>query len=150
MSGVFLKISARNFSYRNRFKVPIAKYLFTAANFSSIPNMAPRDTTGILTTVRKLMKDRRYVQEPLAAYIVPSCDAHNSEYLADIDGRREAVSGFTGSAGTAIITQSQVFCDSNNCAIRIVLTVSVKIKNRKQAEAELGQIQPFWRLALSK
>jgi len=94
-------------SYRNKFKVPISKYLFTAAHFSSIPNMAPRDTTGILTTVRKLMKDRRYVQEPLAAYIVPSCDAHNSEYLADIDGRREAVSGFTGSAGTAIITHSQ-------------------------------------------
>ena len=53
------------------------------------------------------MKDRKYVQEALSAYIVPSCDAHNSEYLADIDARREAVSGFTGSAGTAIITPSQ-------------------------------------------
>ena len=54
------------------------------------------------------MKDRKYVQEPLQAYIVPSCDAHNSEYLADVDARREALSGFTGSAGTAIVTQKQV------------------------------------------
>merc|ERR1719233_2607265 len=69
--------------------------------------MAPKDTRRILSDLRKLMKDRRYVQEPLAAYIVPSCDAHNSEYLADCDARREAVSGFTGSAGTAIITPSQ-------------------------------------------
>jgi hypothetical protein len=70
--------------------------------------MAPKDTAPILNALRKLMKDRRYVQEPLAAYIVPSCDAHNSEYLADIDQRREAVSGFTGSAGTGIVTAGQV------------------------------------------
>eukprot|EP00090_Calanus_glacialis_P043927 TRINITY_DN7796_c0_g1_i1.p1 TRINITY_DN7796_c0_g1~~TRINITY_DN7796_c0_g1_i1.p1 ORF type:complete len:620 (+),score=228.62 TRINITY_DN7796_c0_g1_i1:83-1942(+) len=69
--------------------------------------MAPKDTAPMLTALRKLMKDRRYVQEPLAAYIVPSCDAHNSEYLADIDQRREAVSGFTGSAGTGIVTAGQ-------------------------------------------
>jgi hypothetical protein len=24
----------------------------------------------------------RHVREPLAAYIIPSCDAHNSEYIA--------------------------------------------------------------------
>ena len=65
-------------------------------------------TAPILTALQKLMNDRRYVQEPLAAYIVPSRDAHNSQYLADIDKRREAVSGFTGSAGTGIVTQSQV------------------------------------------
>ena len=41
---------------------------------------------------------------PLAAYIVPSCDAHNSEYLASCDERRAFISGFDGSAGTAIIT----------------------------------------------
>ena len=40
----------------------------------------------------------------LDAYIVPSRDAHNSEYLADTDMRRAFVSGFDGSAGTAIIT----------------------------------------------
>lgn len=35
--------------------------------------------------------------------IVPSTDAHNSEYLAPQDQRRAFVSGFTGSAGTALV-----------------------------------------------
>ena len=52
------------------------------------------------------MRDPRVtcVGTGLDAYIVPSCDAHNSEYLADTDMRRAFVSGFDGSAGTAIIT----------------------------------------------
>ena len=46
----------------------------------------------------------KYLPLSLAAYIVPSCDAHNSEYLAACDERRAFISGFNGSAGTAIIT----------------------------------------------
>jgi len=61
----------------------------------------------ILDSLRKAMKDRRFTAEPLAAYIIPSCDAHNSEYLAECDERRQYVSGFTGSAGTAIVTPKQ-------------------------------------------
>ena len=38
------------------------------------------------------------------AYIVPSGDAHQSEYIAECDKRRHFISGFTGSCGTAIIT----------------------------------------------
>ena len=41
---------------------------------------------------------------PLAAYIVPSRDQHNSEYIAARDERRAFVSGFTGSAGVAVVT----------------------------------------------
>ena len=40
----------------------------------------------------------------MAAYIVPSRDQHNSEYIAARDERRAFVSGFTGSAGVAVIT----------------------------------------------
>ena len=72
----------------------------------------------ILDGLRKAMKDRRFTAEPLAAYIIPSCDAHNSEYLAECDERRQYVSGFTGSAGTAIVTPKQVppvsQCQMNN------------------------------------
>ena len=39
----------------------------------------------------------------LTAYIVPSNDAHNSEYVADCDKRRQFISNFTGSAGTALV-----------------------------------------------
>ncbi|XP_046489533.1 xaa-Pro aminopeptidase ApepP isoform X2 [Neodiprion pinetum] len=41
------------------------------------------------------------------AYIVGSEDSHQSEYLAPKDQRRSFISGFSGSAGMAIITQDQ-------------------------------------------
>lgn len=41
------------------------------------------------------------------AYIVPTADPHQSEYLADHFKAREFISGFTGSAGTALITMDE-------------------------------------------
>lgn len=38
------------------------------------------------------------------AYVVPTSDPHQSEYLPDYYKTREFISGFTGSAGTAVIT----------------------------------------------
>jgi Xaa-Pro aminopeptidase len=67
--------------------------------------MAPKATTNILKQLRALMKNPQYVNETIDAYIVPSNDAHNSEYLADCDMFRAFVTGFTGSAGTAIVTE---------------------------------------------
>ena len=94
------------FSIASKFSKPQNIYRLSVRSVTTA--MPSRDTTTILTALRKCMKDRQYVREPLSAYIVPSCDAHNSEYLADVDARREAVSGFTGSAGTAIVTPTQV------------------------------------------
>lgn len=39
----------------------------------------------------------------LQAYIIDSGDAHSNEYTAECDDRRAWISGFTGSAGTAIV-----------------------------------------------
>lgn len=39
-----------------------------------------------------------------SAFVFPSSDPHNSEYVADHWKSREWVSGFTGSAGTAVVT----------------------------------------------
>ena len=39
------------------------------------------------------------------ALVVPSDDPHLSEYVAPHFRRREFVSGFTGSAGTAVVTR---------------------------------------------
>ena len=36
--------------------------------------------------------------------VIPSEDSHSSEYIADCDARREYISGFTGSAGCAVVT----------------------------------------------
>ncbi|WP_106829747.1 aminopeptidase P family protein [Parabacteroides pacaensis] len=43
-------------------------------------------------------------QQNIAAYIVPSSDPHLSEYPADCWKAREWISGFTGSAGTVVVT----------------------------------------------
>jgi Xaa-Pro aminopeptidase len=49
--------------------------------------------------LRKLMKENK-----MDAYIIPSFDAHQSEYVADYWKSRQWISGFTGSAGTVVIT----------------------------------------------
>ncbi|CAH2217798.1 jg6595, partial [Pararge aegeria aegeria] len=56
-----------------------------------------------LTALRALMASQ---PSALAAYIVPTADAHNSEYISPVDARREWLSGFTGSAGTAVVTSA--------------------------------------------
>ncbi|KAI0542396.1 peptidase M24, structural domain-containing protein [Xylaria digitata] len=64
--------------------------------------MAKVDTTERLTRLRNLMKERK-----VDVYIVPSEDSHNSEYIAPCDARRAFISGFTGSAGCAVITHDK-------------------------------------------
>lgn len=50
-------------------------------------------------SLREVMK-----REHLAAFIFPSTDAHQSEYVADHWMGRAWISGFDGSAGTAVVT----------------------------------------------
>ncbi|XP_072946659.1 xaa-Pro aminopeptidase ApepP-like [Epargyreus clarus] len=38
------------------------------------------------------------------AYVAPTADAHNSQYIAPSDARREWLSGLSGSSGTAVVT----------------------------------------------
>ena len=45
-------------------------------------------------------------REHLSAFIFPSTDAHQSEYVADHWRGREWISGFNGSAGTAVVTMT--------------------------------------------
>lgn len=52
-----------------------------------------------LTALRDAMK-----QQQIDAYIIPSSDPHLSEYPADCWKVREWMSGFTGSAGTLVVT----------------------------------------------
>lgn len=52
-----------------------------------------------LARLRELME-----REHLSAFIFPSTDAHQSEYVADHWRGREWISGFNGSAGTAVVT----------------------------------------------
>ena len=54
-----------------------------------------------LASLREVMK-----REHLAAFIFPSTDAHQSEYVADHWLGRAWISGFSGSAGTAVVTMT--------------------------------------------
>ncbi|CAH1183392.1 unnamed protein product [Phaedon cochleariae] len=67
--------------------------------------MGPINTTNLLKQLRGLMQNLKYVPEPISAYIVPSRDAHNNEYLSECDQFRAFITGFDGSAGTAVITE---------------------------------------------
>lgn len=62
-----------------------------------------------LENLRNLMADRK-----IDAYIIPTSDPHQSEYLSDHYKEREFISGFTGSAGTAVVTptEAKVWTDS--------------------------------------
>lgn len=58
-----------------------------------------------VSQLRKLLRTRG-----LAAYLIPSEDAHMSEYMAACDRRRHFMTGFTGSAGTGLVTLDAAYC----------------------------------------
>ena len=57
------------------------------------------NTTEKLEALRNLMR-----QEGIGAFITPSTDPHSGEYVPERWKSRRWISGFTGSAGTAVVT----------------------------------------------
>ncbi|KAI9511197.1 Creatinase/aminopeptidase, partial [Russula earlei] len=62
------------------------------------------DTYARLVELRKVM-----AKENLDYYVVPTEDAHQSEYTAESDKRREWLTNFTGSAGQAVISRTAAY-----------------------------------------
>ena len=60
------------------------------------------DISGRIRSLRREMAD-----ENIDIYIVPSDDFHQSEYVGDHFKAREFMTGFTGSAGTAVFTKDR-------------------------------------------
>lgn len=54
-----------------------------------------------IARLRELMKERN-----IDAYLVPTSDYHDSEYVGEHFACRKYITGFTGSAGTALITKN--------------------------------------------
>ncbi|XP_078544565.1 xaa-Pro aminopeptidase 2-like [Lissotriton helveticus] len=73
-------------------------------NCTSLPPYLP--PTAVNTTQRLRSLRREMGMFNLEAYIIPATDAHMSEYIADRDARRAWMTGFTGSAGTAVVTMT--------------------------------------------
>lgn len=100
-------------------------------------------TAARVDALRALMKEHN-----IDAYVVPSEDEHASEYPAESDLRRGYISGFTGSAGCAIVSASQaaLFTDG-----RYFLQANQQLEPKvwtlmKQGEANV----PTWQEYLSK
>lgn len=70
--------------------------------------------TAVNTTMRLAALRQQMEKSNLSAYIIPDTDAHMSEYIGKHDERRAWISGFTGSAGTAVVTKKKatVWTDS--------------------------------------
>ncbi|XP_053846539.1 xaa-Pro aminopeptidase 2 isoform X3 [Vidua macroura] len=72
---------------------------------SADPPYLPPTATN--TTARLAMLRGIIQTHGVHAYIVPSTDAHMSEYISERDARLGWLTGFTGSAGTAVVTQDK-------------------------------------------
>lgn len=66
--------------------------------------MMKRNTAKILNDLRALMRQLPNNGGSINAYIIPTDDRHQSEYISSTDERRSFISGFDGSAGTAVVT----------------------------------------------
>lgn len=62
------------------------------------------DVSQKLAKLRSLMHDRK-----IDVYVVPTDDYHGSEYVGDYFKERAFITGFTGSAGTAIVTGNEAY-----------------------------------------
>lgn len=80
---------------------------------------------------RKIMKENE-----LDAYIIRTSDYHNSEYVSDYFKEREFMSGFTGSAGTLVITQKKAALWTDG---RYFIQAKEQLKNSKITLMKQGQ-----------
>ena len=78
---------------------------------------------GRLSKVRDIMKS-----EGVDTYVVVTGDYHISEYAGDYFKEREFITGFTGSAGTAVITQMMQ-------GFSLTEDISCRLKSRLKGQA---------------
>ncbi|MCM8710262.1 aminopeptidase P family protein [Clostridium sp. SYSU_GA19001] len=97
--------------------------------------------------LRNLMRERG-----IDAYIVPNSDPHQSEYVAEHYAARAFITGFTGSAGTAVITlnESGLWTDG-----RYFIQAENQLKDTgvtlyKMGEREVPSIEEFLKNVLFK
>lgn len=57
-----------------------------------------------IVKLQHLLKEKK-----INAYLVPTSDFHQSEYISDCFKEREYLSGFTGSAGTLVVTEQDAY-----------------------------------------
>lgn len=96
---------------------------------------------------RVLMK-----QNNIDVYVIPSSDYHQSEYTTDYFKSREWISGFTGSAGTVVVSMSEMVLFTDG---RYFLQAEEELKNTeiklfKMGEENVPSVEEYINEKLSK
>lgn len=81
--------------------------------------------------LRKVMKDKK-----IDYYIIPSADFHQSEYVGDYFKARQYITGFTGSAGTALITKEKSMLWTDG---RYFLQAEIELKDSEVELMKMGE-----------
>lgn len=100
-----------------------------------------------IANFQKLMKKHK-----IDAYIVPTADYHQSEYVGDYFKEREFLTGFTGSAGTAVVTKNSAYLWTDG---RYFLQAATQLKGTgvqlmKMGEPEVPTIEEFLKAELKE
>jgi len=100
-----------------------------------------------IAALRKSMSEKG-----LRAYIVPSADPHQSEYVANCYKRRAFISGFDGSAGTVVVTDelAGLWTDSRYFVQAAQQLAGSGIDLFKQGEPETPEIEEWLGKVLEK
>ncbi|GFQ00200.1 probable xaa-pro aminopeptidase p [Phtheirospermum japonicum] len=102
----------RNITYLPKFlpKSHLHSKLQISASIFAKPSSELQKMNKSSEPDEKLVALRELFSRPninIDAYIIPSQDAHQSEFIAECYARRAHISGFTGSAGTAVVTKDK-------------------------------------------
>jgi len=84
-----------------------------------------------LNALRKLMKERG-----MDAYMIPTADFHESEYVGEYFKCREYMTGFTGSAGTALVTMDEACLWVDG---RYYVQAAAQLKDSTMTMMKMGQ-----------
>ncbi len=100
------------------------KYISSLSFFVHLSNIENIKLMEIKNRLKQLRVSM--LQKDIDAYIIPGTDPHASEYFADYWKERDWISGFDGSAGTAVITAKKagMWVDS-----RYFLQADMQLKN---------------------
>lgn len=96
-------------------------------------NLKEVNTTQRLQALRKQME-----KFDIACYVIPSEDAHQSEYVAAVDQRRSFISGFSGSAGIACVTRDLLNFTTNSYEGKSILSTDGRYFNQASRELDFN------------
>ena len=80
----------------------------------------------------------------LDGFIIGSGDAHQSEYVAASDSRRQFISGFTGSAGTALVLMESAYLwTDGRYFLQAAEELSTSWTLMKSGEKDVLELEPW-------